>query len=312
MKLIIFTLMISALYAAEPAQYETYDVTSASVGSGLKVTGKIVPLEGSIYIESARFAGRVSSVQTKEGDTIKPGTKLLLVNSAECLSLYQEKKMAKDRNLTDMFKVVESRQKQLSIVVDANSCYVVASKGGVVTKKMVEAGSNFNSGDNLFTLINRDALTVELDVPERDASKVKVGQRVIVTRPSDTKETYSTVIDAVIPSLSSVSRTVKVKLKRIDFKQNPSIEEFVFGEIETGSDGLLFKVPAASVVFSGDNDFIIKIDKDNKMSKVAVSIVNQTDDFFFIREKTSGTLHIGEKVVAKGAVLLFQAKFKNE
>ena len=311
MKYFLMMMLMFSAHGAPPPQYETYKVSAGHVGNGLKVTGKIVPLDGSIYIESARFIGRVTSVRVKEGDTIKPGQHLLLINSAECLSLFQEKKMAKDRKLDDMLKVVESREKQLSIVVDANSCHIVASKGGVVTKKMVEAGSNFNSGDNLFTVINRDALTVELDVPERDANKVKLEQKVIVTRPSDTKETYVSTVDAIIPSLSSVSRTVKVKLKKINFKQNPSLEEFVFGEIGIGNDGLLFKVPSSAVIFSGDEDYVIKVEGD-KMSIVSVGIVNQTDETFFIREKKQNTLNVGDTVISTGAVFVFQSKFKKE
>lgn len=311
--LALFILLIPAAFAVTPKapQYETFAVTTGSVKNGLKVTGKIVPLENSIYFESARILGRVTSVLVKEGETITAGKKLLLINSAECLSLYQEKKTAKERNLKDILSMVEIREKQLSLEVSENTCYIVSSKGGVVTKKMVEAGSNFNAGDNLFTLIDRRSLTVELDVPERDANKVKTGQHVIVTRPSANGDSYVSSIEAIIPSLTSVSRTVKIRLKKIAFRQNPTIEEFVFGEIETGDKGVLFKVPSAAVVFSGDRDFVLKvIEKDFK--PIEVDIVNQENDFSFIRLKEPGLLNSGDSVVSKGAVFVFQSKFAEE
>src|SRR5262245_31171912 len=147
--LIPFLFMISLASAAPlKVQYETYQVVTGSVGSSLKVTGKIIPLDNSIYIESARISGRVSSVLVKEGESISKGKRLLLINSAECLSLFQEKKMAKDRNLQDILQVVQARENQLAMEAQENACYLVASHGGVITKKMVEAGSNFNSGDN--------------------------------------------------------------------------------------------------------------------------------------------------------------------
>jgi multidrug efflux pump subunit AcrA (membrane-fusion protein) len=176
---------------------------------------------------------------------------------------------------------------------------------------MVEAGSNFNLGDNLFTVIDRHALTVDLDVPERDANKVKIGQHVIVTRPSANGDTYISSVEAIIPSLTSVSRTVKVRLKRITFKQNPTIEEFVFGEIETGEKGLLFKVPSASVVFSGDDDYVLKVVQ-KEFKPIEVDIVNQAGDFSFIRVKDPELLHAGDTVIAKGAVFLFQSRFNKE
>jgi multidrug efflux pump subunit AcrA (membrane-fusion protein) len=323
MKTIITLLaLITSAYAATTAApapasktaehlYETYVVTTGSVRNGLKVTGKIVPLENSIYFESARITGRVSSVMVKEGDTISSGTKLLLINSAECLSLFQEKKTAKERNLKDILSMVEIREQQLSLVVNEGTCYIVSSKSGVVTKKMVEAGSNFNSGDNLFTIIDRHSLTVELDVPERDANKVKLGQHVVITRPSANNDSYVSSIEAIIPSLASVSRTVKIRLKKIGFKQNPTIEEFVFGEIETGEKGILFKVPSASVVFSGDRDFVLKV-IEKEFKAVEVDIVNQMSDFSFIRVKKPELLKAGDTVIAKGAVFLFQSKFVEE
>lgn len=306
-------LAVTSVTPAKPAKpmYETYAVTTGSVKNGLKVTGKIVPLENSIYFESARIMGRVTSVLVKEGDTIGSGKKLLLINSAECLSLYQEKKTAKERNLKDILQMVEIREKQLSLEVHSDSCYIVSSKGGVVTKKMVEAGSNFNAGDNLFTLIDRHSLTVELDVPERDANKVKVGQHVVVTRPSANNDSYVSTVEAIIPSLTSVSRTVKVRLKKITFKQNPTIEEFVFGEVETGEKGVLFKVPSSSVVFSGDRDYVLKIEGDN-FKQVEVDIVNQENDFSFIRLKQPELLRTGDSVVGKGAVFVYQSKFAEE
>ena len=308
--LIIFTQAYAATTTSEHL-YETYVVTTGSVRNGLKVTGKIVPLENSIYFESARITGRVSAVLVKEGETIAAGKRLILINSAECLSLYQEKKTAKERNLQDIMNMVQIRQTQLSLDVHEDSCYIVASKGGVVTKKMVEAGSNFNLGDNLFTVIDRHALTVDLDVPERDANKVKIGQHVVVTRPSANGDTYVSSVEAIIPSLTSVSRTVKVRLKRITFRQNPTIEEFVFGEIETGEKGLLFKVPSASVVFSGDEDYVLKV-VEKEFKPVEVDIVNQAGDFSFIRVKEPNLLRSGDTVIAKGAVFLFQSRFNKE
>lgn len=307
----MLALLMMAATASAQTQYETFKIESSNVTNGLRVTGKIVPLDGTLYIESARFSGRVLSVLVKEGDEIKPGKPLLLINSAECLSLYQEKKMAQARKLDDMLKVINAREKQLSMKAEANSCYVVASSGGVVTKKMVEAGSNFNSGDNLFTLINRHSLTVELDIPERDAVKLKLNQKAVIQRPADPGKTYNSEVNAIIPSLNAVSRTVRVRLKKIDFINNPSLEEFVFAEIQIQGDGVLFKVPSSSVVFSGDMDYVLKM-KDGKMNKVPVIVVNQTDDFFFIREKNLHSIQIGDDIISKGAVFQMQKNFKAE
>lgn len=298
-------LLLSSLNIWADTNYKTFNIESSHLTNGLRVTGKIIPIEGTLYIESARFAGRVSSMLVKEGDEITPGKKLLAINSAECLSLYQEKKMATSRHLTDMQKVVSVRETQLGMKAEENACYIVASKAGVITKKMVEAGSNFNIGDNLFTVINKHSLTVELDIPERDASKLKVGQKVKISRSSNPDKSYDSTINAIIPSLSSVSRTVKARLTKIAFDNNPSLDEFVYGEIQLGTGDVLFKVPSSSIVFTDDKDYILKI-MDKTIQKVEVTVVSEGDTFFLVKEKTLHSLKVGDTIISEGAIYQMQ------
>lgn len=285
--------------------YKTFKIESSHITNGLRVTGRIAPIDGTLYIESARFSGRVTSVLVKEGDEITPGKKLISINSAECLSLYQEKKMAIARKLEDMQKVVSIRESQLGMKAEENACYIVGSRAGVITKKMVEAGSNFNIGDNLFTLINKHSLTVELDIPERDASKLRMGQKVKVTRSSEPERIYESMISSIIPSLSSVSRTVRARLTKIDFQNNPSLDEFVFGEVQLGGNDVLFKVPSPSIVFKDDKDYLLLV-KPGKIEKVEVSVVSQNDSFFFIKEKKLHTIKVGDTIISEGAIFQMQ------
>ncbi len=300
---LILTLILSHAHAAVP--YKTFQIESSHVSNGLRVTGKIIPIEGTLYIESARFAGRVNSMLVKEGDEVAPGKKLLSINSAECLSLYQEKKTAQARGLTDLQQVIHVRETQLGMKVEENNCYIVASKAGVITKKMVEAGSNFNIGDNLFTVINRHSLTVELDVPERDASRISQGQKVKVTRSSEPGKIYDSEINAILPSLSSVSRTVKVRLKKVNFSNNPSLDELVFAEVSLGGGEVTFKVPANCIVFKDDNDYILKVVND-KVTKVEVSVISQDTNFFYVKEKQLHSLQIGDAIISEGAVFVME------
>lgn len=305
MNLFVSLIYLISFTAWGNTNYKTFNIESSHLTNGLRVTGRIIPIEGTLYIESARFAGRVTSMLVKEGDEVSPGRKLLAINSAECLSLYQEKKMAKVRKLKDMEQVVTIRETQLGMKAEENSCFIVASKAGVITKKMVEAGSNFNIGDNLFTVINKHSLTVELEIPERDASKLKVGQKVRVSRSSEPDKSYDSEINAIIPSLSSVSRTVKARLKKISFNNNPALDEFVFGEIQLGTGEVLFKVPSSSIVFSDDKDYLLKVDN-QIIKKIEVTVISEGDTFFLVKEKVIHSLKLGDTIVSDGAVFQMQ------
>lgn len=305
MNLFVSLIYLISFTAWGNTNYKTFNIESSHLTNGLRVTGRIIPIEGTLYIESARFAGRVTSMLVKEGDEVSPGRKLLAINSAECLSLYQEKKMAKVRKLKDMEQVVTIRETQLGMKAEENACFIVASKAGVITKKMVEAGSNFNIGDNLFTVINKHSLTVELEIPERDASKLKVGQKVRVSRSSEPDKSYDSEINAIIPSLSSVSRTVKARLKKISFNNNPALDEFVFGEIQLGTGEVLFKVPSSSIVFSDDKDYLLKVDN-QIIKKIEVTVISEGDTFFLVKEKVIHSLKLGDTIVSDGAVFQMQ------
>lgn len=305
MFVVVLALMTSLLSWSAPVpqapQYKTFKIEPSHLTNGLRVTGRIIPMEGTLYIESARFTGRVSTMLVKEGDEVSVGKKLLLINSAECLSLYQEKKMAKARQLQDMEAVVRERETQLSMKAEENACYIVASKSGIITKKMVEAGSNFNIGDNLFTIINKHSLTVELDIPERDSSKLKVGQQVKVSRSAEPSMSYDSTINAIVPSLSPISRTVKARLKKIEFKNNPSLDEMVFAQIQLGNEEVLLKVPSPSIVFIGDSDYVLKLEN-NEIKKVEVTVVSETDNTFLVKEKIVHSLKVGDTIISDGAI----------
>lgn len=300
-----FLIFLSMTAIAHATQYKSFRLESTHLTNGLRVTGKVIPMEGTLYIESARFVGRVSSMLVKEGDEVVPGKKLLSVNSAECQSLFQEKKVAAQKHLDDMKKVVGVRETQLSMKAEENACYIVASKAGVITKKMVEAGSNFNIGDNLFTLVNKNSLTVELDIPERDASKLKVGQKVSITRTSDPNTIYKSEINAIVPSLNTISRTVKARLKKIQFKNNPSLDEFVYAQIQLGSDDVLFKVPASAIVFHEDKDYLLKL-VNGKLQKVEIVVVSETPEGFLVKEKNFHSIQVNDEIVSDGAVFQMQ------
>lgn len=283
---------------------KTFTIENSSVSSGLRVTGRIVPEDGSVYIESARLTGRVLTVLVKEGDVVSPGKALLEINSAECQSVALEKKSAQARGLPDLLDAVTSRERQLGLRARSTSCEIIATHAGVIMKKVVEAGSTFNPGDNLFTLVNRQALTVELEVPERDADKIKVGLPVVVVRPASPEKSYETKVKTVIPSLSAVTRTLRVRLEKIKFDGNPSLDEFVFGEIRLGGQGVLFKVPSAAVVFDGKIDQLYKLTKGKPPVAVNVEVASQAEGHSFVREVVPHSLQVGDTIAAEGAVFL--------
>src|ERR1700692_2164469 len=87
-------LLFAMVAGADEKDYQWAKVEVAELNSGIKVTGRMIPQDGALNIESSRVAGRILSILRREGDRVYIGTPLFEVSSAECFSLIEEKKVA--------------------------------------------------------------------------------------------------------------------------------------------------------------------------------------------------------------------------
>ena len=138
----------------------------------LRVPGKIIPKEGALSVESARLQGRVTNILKREGEAVAVGDPLFRINSAECVSLFEEKRVAEERGLQDLIAGAAARQEQLGLRVDGGQCSILATHASTIVKRQVELGAAFNIGDALATVLDVDLnLNVELDLPAAGSSR---------------------------------------------------------------------------------------------------------------------------------------------
>jgi Cu(I)/Ag(I) efflux system membrane fusion protein len=307
MRLIASLAVLASLsvYAAEERDYQWTQVEVAELNSGLKVTGRMIPQDGALNIESARVAGRVLSILKREGERVWPGSPLFAVSSAECFSLLEEKKVASSQGMKELIDGVSKREKQLALSVNADSCKVVSSHSGVLTKRNVESGAAFNPGDPLVTVLDVNRLTAEFDLPERDMAKVKLDQRVRFHLASDPGAAYDTKISNIVPMIDAQSRTTKVRVAPVKIKTATTQDALIFGEIETGSRESIYKVPSAALVFSHDKQFVIKGPKE-RPAAVEVQVIGESDNFSSIRPVRMKELSEADIVASRGAIFLLK------
>jgi len=292
-------------HAAEDRDYQWAKVQTAELNAGIKVTGRMIPQDGALNIESARVAGRVLSILRREGDRVKPGTPLFQISSAECFSLLEEKKVAASNGMAQLGGSVSKREKQLALAVDENSCKVVSAHAGILTKRSVESGAAFNPGDPLVTILDVNRLTGEFDLPERDMSKVRLNQPVHFRLASEPGESYVSKISHIVPMIDSTSRTTKVRIEPVKIKNATTQDALIFGEIETGSKESILKVPSAALVFSHNHQYVIKGPQD-KASIVEVLVLGEADNFSSIRPVKADELSDGDVVAGSGGIFLMK------
>ncbi|MGE5084880.1 MAG: efflux RND transporter periplasmic adaptor subunit [Bacillota bacterium] len=302
--IILSALMMSHLVKA--GEVEWVKLEDGPDSSSLSVTGRVVPEDGALNIESARVAGRIVSILRREGEYVNAGTSLYSISSAECFSLMEERKVALSKQIPELIDGVEKRETQLSLKIQNNDCLLTASHAGVMTKRNLDSGASFNSGDPLATVLDTRRMTVELDIPEKDQQKVHVGQKVQFHFASMNDSKYQGTIQTVVPTIDPVTRTFKVRLSVKSLPRVLALEELVFGDLDVGHGEKLLKAPSSAVVFHHDKRYLIH-DLGQKKELVQVYVVNENEKFSLMRPVQSGTIKVGALVAVKGAVFLLKS-----
>ncbi len=277
----------------------------------VRVTGRVVPREGSFSLQSARFPGRVVGLLKRDGDYVKRGDPLLEVSATECVTLREEARIAKESNLNDMVQSVEHRRAELDLQIKGEKCMLTAAGTGTLSKRNVEIGSAFSTGDTLFQVLDTSRLTVELDIPEKDLSRIGVGSSVKFTLPSEEGASYSSKIKSIVPTLDPVTHTSKARLEMITFRHRVSLESFVSADIQTPSEVTTLLIPIASVVFVRGKFYVIKV-SESKQSMVEVVVVDESSTSASVRSVKSQELRENDFVVAAGASYLAKKLLDNQ
>ena len=291
------------VFANSNENYEWVTIKKNHALSEIKVTGRVIPQEGAIKFESSHLQGRISQYKVKEGDQVKKGASLFTISSAECISLREEKKIAFDKSLSDMYQGLIKRESELGIKLNSDSCDIIATSSGVVTKRFFEIGALFNIGDNLMTILNNKRLTVEFDLPEQDLSKVHNGQIVEFKLASHENQIFRTTIKSIVPTVDPISRTVKVKVDERKLEIFGTLESMVFGGILCQASDESFSVPSKALVFKNNSHFLIIGPKENP-KPIEVTIVEEYKDNSSIQPKHKDDLTEKDLVASKQVIFL--------
>ncbi len=303
----IQALLLAGMLAAGPQAWATeYQWTKVVAGQkvvGLPGTGEIIPQAGAMKCQSANTTGRIIAVLKKEGDTVKPGDALFLVNDSECESLAEEKRLAQQNGVKDLIDAANLREKELGVRVESGKYEIVSYFSGVLLNNLVTPGTIYTQGQPLANILDMDKLTVELDIVERYISQLHVGQTVNFQLASDPDTTYTSTINVIVPTVDPNMRTTIVRLKPIPLPADVNLSEQVYATVVTGGVEPVLEVPTTCLVFRRGDQYVLKGDEKNP-TPVQVQIVNETDTTSDVRPVTPGDLKEGDMVCSDGATLL--------
>ena len=304
MKYLILAGVMATTLRAGANEYQWTKVVAGEEITGIRTTGKIIPQAGALKNQSANTQGRIISVLKTEGDFVTPGTPIFMVNDAECESLAEEKALAQKNGVQDLIDAANQREKELGVKVVSGQYEIVSLYSGVILQNLVSAGTVYNPGQQLVNILDMRKLTVELDFAEKYVSDLHRGQKATFQLASDSKTSYSSIIDTIVPTIDPNQRTTIVRLRPVALPPDVNLSELVYGIVQTGENQSILKVPSTSLVFNRDKQYVMKGDEKNPIA-VEVQVVNETDELSSVRSVNPGELKEGDMVASDGGIYLW-------
>lgn len=331
---ILFTILLTAILVScgksekkralrPPVKVSLSEAAERNMPSAEAFTGNV--RSRSSVIVSTKMMGRIIKIAVEEGQAVKKGQLLLVVDASEAKSAYQQSKaglnatnvavrnaerdynrfktLYEERAVTKhQLEQVEAglaQAKAAKVQVEANLenaetllTYgkIRAENAGIVTKKWMDAGNMAFPGAPILTIEKPGELELYVSVPEGKARLLSKDQyaKIIVDSP---QETFRTKISAVVEAADPMSRTSTVKLELpTDKGLRPG--QFVRVRFDALA-GKALSVPSAAVFHEGQLDGVF-VARDAKAQLRWIRTGQSSGNY---TQVTAG-LEAGEKIVS--------------
>ena len=182
----------------------------------------------------ARVQGQLQQLLVEEGDRIKQGQVLAELDKTELRLTHREAAARLENNRAAYERTLKMLEQQL-ISQEAldNSKYlhetaktqfeqaelnlhyatITAPFSGVVTSRLIEQGDMIRVNMVLFNLADIDKLLARVYVPEKELSRISIGDRVRLESEMFPGETFGGAVEMISPVVDPTTGTVKVTVR---------------------------------------------------------------------------------------------------
>lgn len=168
-------------------------------------------------------------------------------------------------------------------------------RGTIVDLPLVTNGTRVNSNTAVVTLMDYSKLMMEINLPEKAISTIKVGQEVSITNYTLPKDTLMAVINELSPVISTETRTFKGKLliDNPEMKLRPGM--FVKADIQIDRRDNVIVIPK-EIILSGNRGKTVYIVEKGAARERVITTGLETITSVEVLEG----LKVNERVVTKG------------
>ncbi|MBW2735418.1 MAG: efflux RND transporter periplasmic adaptor subunit [Deltaproteobacteria bacterium] len=281
----------------------------------VRTIGEVVVAEDLVSVVNLKFSGWIERLHVdRTGTKVRRGQALFSVYSPE-LVLAQEEYLLALRSAGKESPLARSAKRRLAFWdlgpatlsrierrgKALRSLTITAPRSGYVLHKNVVQGAKVNAGQDLFRIGRLDAIWVHAQVYEFDAPWVRVGQKATMELSFEKGRQYSGKVSYIYPTLSTKSRTLRVRLEFVNpnLQLKPGMFTTVWIETQQRSDVLA--IPTEAIIHSGERNLVFVTTQVGKYAPRQVVTGLSGDGH--ITEIKSG-LKEGEVVVISGQFLL--------
>lgn len=175
---------------------------------------------------------------------------------------------------------------------------IYAPINGLVMMLAAREGGSVSSGDTLMQIADHTRLWQIVNVPERYAQQIHVGQTAEITLASDPATVIHGNVQYIYPELDTVTRSLRVRisLDNLDGKLLPGM----YGQTSLqSSPRTILSVPSEAVIATGTRNIVI-VQDGNQFRPVAVTTGLEQDG----KTEILSGLSEGEKTVTSGQFLI--------
>lgn len=280
--------------------------------SVIEVSGLLAFNERDVTLEQVRSAGLVERVwPLAPGDVIAAGQPLAELLVPEWSAAQAEFLVLRANADSALVDAARARLRLLGMSAGviselektgrARPSFIVkSSRAGVLESLDVRSGMTLLPGQMLARIQGIGSVWLELAVPERHASEVRVGDSAQVHLAAYPGQAFEGHITAVLPALAAASRTLRVRIElpnpRGELRAGMSAQV----RLESEEDGFALAVPTEAIIRTGKRSLVMAVLDAGNYAPVDVELGREIDNHTVI---TAG-LQEGQAIVASAQFLL--------
>ena len=293
----------------------TAEVVSALLAPQLSAVGSIAWNERDQAVVQARAGGFVEKLHVRATlDRVAAGQLLAEIYVPDWIAAQEEFLSLRGHAGSGLAPLVDAARQRMRLVgMSESQVALVDSSGrtqariglqapidGVVTELLVSEGATVMAGAPLFRIQGTATVWAQAEVPESEAALLRPGAQVAVRSPALPGQTFSGRVQAILPGVDPLTRTLKARLELANAGGRLVPGMFVQMQFSSPRAAKSLVVPTEAVIQTGLRSLVMLAEADGRFRPVEIQTGIETGG----QTEVLRGLRAGQRVVVSSQFLI--------